>query len=120
MAVWHRKRLSSAEALSFFFIFSASSVDVLCRAAHGLLYVGNPKSASAWRIRKMTNRWQQVARIFESVVSRPAADRAALLDDACGDDSGLRREVESLLAEEHAPVLLDAPIAAAAHARLGD
>ena len=68
----------------------------------------------------MTTRWQQVAQIFESAVSRAPADRAAFVHAACRDDSALRREVESLLAEEHAPLLLDASIAAAAHALLGD
>ncbi|MEE9296018.1 MAG: protein kinase [Phycisphaerae bacterium] len=43
-------------------------------------------------------RWQRVGEVFDSAVTRDAAERAAFLADACGGDSDLRREVESLLA----------------------
>jgi tetratricopeptide (TPR) repeat protein len=36
--------------------------------------------------------------IFLAALAQPAADRAAFLVEACGDDAGLRKEVESLLA----------------------
>ena len=37
-------------------------------------------------------------RLYRSALHRPADRRAAFLDGACGDDSELRREVESLFA----------------------
>ena len=43
-------------------------------------------------------RWRQVKALFEAAVERPAAERAAFLAAAAGEDDGLRREVESLLA----------------------
>ena len=42
-------------------------------------------------------RWRQVEAVYEAVVARPAAERAAVLAELCGADQGLRREVESLL-----------------------
>jgi serine/threonine protein kinase/formylglycine-generating enzyme required for sulfatase activity len=51
-----------------------------------------------------------VQEIFESVVGRPDAERAALLDDACGNDGALRDEVEALLkAHDEARGFLEAP-----------
>jgi serine/threonine-protein kinase len=52
-------------------------------------------------------RWQQVARIYELAVDQDRATRDTFLADACAGDEGLRREVESLLREDDAPVLLD-------------
>ena len=48
-------------------------------------------------------RWQRIEEIVESAIDCAAPQRSALLDSACGDDSELRREVDSLLAmhEEH-------------------
>ena len=43
-------------------------------------------------------RWQRVGTVFHEAVEVDAAERARLLDRACGDDLELRREVESLLA----------------------
>ena len=42
-------------------------------------------------------RWREVEELFESAVSRPPEERAAFLDQACGEDEELRREIESLL-----------------------
>jgi serine/threonine-protein kinase len=61
-------------------------------------------------------RWQQVADVYEAALDREAAARGTFLDEACRDDAGLRREVESLLAQEHTSVIVDQgmlPIAAA-------
>ena len=44
--------------------------------------------------------WHDVARIFESAVGRSPAERAEFVRQACLGDSDLRREVESLLAED--------------------
>jgi non-specific serine/threonine protein kinase len=42
-------------------------------------------------------RWKQVNDLFQSTVERAPEERAAFLDEACHDDEGMRREVESLL-----------------------
>jgi len=53
--------------------------------------------------------WQQVDRLYHSALERPAAERAAFLDEACPDPD-LRREVESLLSFEAADgSLFDSP-----------
>ena len=41
--------------------------------------------------------WPKVKEIFEAALARPAAERAAFLDQACAGDQSLRQEVESLL-----------------------
>ena len=46
----------------------------------------------------MTDRWEQINRIYDEAVDVEEKNRAAFLEEACGDDSELRREVESLLA----------------------
>ncbi len=48
-------------------------------------------------------RWQQVREIFSSASELEAAARACHLDEACGEDADLRREVESLLAIHRTP-----------------
>ena len=42
--------------------------------------------------------WDRVKLILDLCLDLEPSDRASLLDEACGDDAGLRREVESLLA----------------------
>jgi hypothetical protein len=46
------------------------------------------------------NRWQQVDDIFHRAVELAPQARSAFLDETCGADRSLRREVESLLAYE--------------------
>jgi serine/threonine protein kinase len=46
------------------------------------------------------NRWQGVEEIFNRAVDLAPESRSAFLDEACGKDQSLRREVESLLAHE--------------------
>jgi eukaryotic-like serine/threonine-protein kinase len=43
-------------------------------------------------------RWREIERLYYEALDRDAAERAAFLNEACGGDEGLRREVESLLA----------------------
>jgi tetratricopeptide (TPR) repeat protein len=52
-------------------------------------------------------RWETIWAVFHEAVERTVDQRAAFLDEACGDDPDLRREVEELLAahEEGLPVL---------------
>ena len=44
------------------------------------------------------DRWQRVKQLVAEAVTRPPADRAAFLADACRDEAVLRHEVEALLA----------------------
>jgi len=55
-------------------------------------------------------RLRQVERMFHDARERPPGEREAFLARACADDSALRREVESLLAQPAG--IIDAPIAA--------
>jgi serine/threonine-protein kinase len=50
-------------------------------------------------------RWRQIEEIFQSAADRAPQSRSALLESACGEDTELRRDVESLLAlhENSAP-----------------
>ena len=42
--------------------------------------------------------WSEIKSVFLAALERPAGERAAFLDEACGgDDEALRREVEALL-----------------------
>ena len=44
-------------------------------------------------------RWRQITELFHAALARDARDRAAFLADACAGDEGMRREVESMLAQ---------------------
>jgi len=59
-------------------------------------------------------RWQDVARIYELVLDEDAATRDAFLSDACAGDEALRCEVESLLGQDAAGVVLDRSVWATA------
>src|SRR6185295_18952383 len=43
------------------------------------------------------DRWRKVDELFEAVLEREPKDRAAFLDQVCGSDEALRREVEKML-----------------------
>jgi TolB-like protein len=45
-------------------------------------------------------RWRQIESLFEAAHGRTAAERVRFLDEVCAGDQTLRREVESLLANE--------------------
>ena len=47
-----------------------------------------------------TDRWAQIAAIYESAIERQPDDRGHFLLEACAGDEDLRREVESLLAQD--------------------
>jgi eukaryotic-like serine/threonine-protein kinase len=53
------------------------------------------------------DRWQRVADLYNEALEREPGARGAFLADACGADADLRREVESLLAQEHTPLIVD-------------
>ena len=61
------------------------------------------------------DRWRQVEDLCHAALARAAEERAAFLAKACAGDDALRREVESLLAQEpHAAGFMSAPAAAVA------
>jgi serine/threonine protein kinase/cephalosporin-C deacetylase-like acetyl esterase len=72
-------------------------------------------------------RWRQIERLCHEALERESSGRAAFLDEACAGDADLRREVESLIAQESAGRdFLEAPtapqgegVALAPGARLG-
>jgi len=40
----------------------------------------------------------RISELFHAAVAKPAAERAAFVNEACGGDERLRRKVDSLLA----------------------
>jgi serine/threonine protein kinase/tetratricopeptide (TPR) repeat protein len=55
-------------------------------------------------------RWKQVNDLFQSAVERAPGERATFLHEACHNDEGLRREVESLLTSyERAENFIESP-----------
>jgi hypothetical protein len=55
-------------------------------------------------------RWQKIERLYHSALELAEGQRAAFLDQACGEDESLRREVASLLAQsEGEDSFLEAP-----------
>lgn len=56
-------------------------------------------------------RWENIERLYHAALERDPATWSSYLDDACGPDEDLRREVETLLAETPAgDGLLDQPL----------
>ena len=56
------------------------------------------------------DRWQQIEKVYHSALELAKNERPAFLEKACAGDEGLRREVESLLAdEEQARSFIEAP-----------
>ena len=43
------------------------------------------------------DRWARIDQLLDEVMDRPAAERSTFLDEACGEDIDLRREIQSLL-----------------------
>src|SRR5580704_6828885 len=55
-------------------------------------------------------RWRQIEQLYHSVLERDSSQRHAFLNEACGDDEALRREIELLLAHDTSrECLLDRP-----------
>jgi len=44
-----------------------------------------------------SERWRRIEELYHAAMARPGGERAAFLNQACGDDESLRRKVESLL-----------------------
>jgi len=58
----------------------------------------------------MNNHAERVTAVFEAAVLREPAERVSFLLEACADDSALRHEVESMLADVDRPVVIDRPV----------
>jgi serine/threonine-protein kinase len=68
----------------------------------------------------MRDREHELERICQAALEQPMAARAGFLAEACGDDEGLRLEVEALLArEDTAVVFLETPALAVAARVMG-
>lgn len=63
--------------------------------------------------------WDRLAEAFAALVALPAAERAAGLERACGQDVALRRRLEAMLHADAQAHLLDAGVAPAAAGLLG-
>jgi len=57
------------------------------------------------------DRWRRVDEILEAALELAADERPAFLAGACGGDTDLRREVESLLAHDRSDDFLEVPAA---------
>jgi hypothetical protein len=67
----------------------------------------------------MSADWSKVEQLFHEALKRAPAEREAFLRETCGGDEELRREVESLLAQEaEAERLMEQPAASAATQKL--
>ena len=54
--------------------------------------------------------WRRAEELFHAALERSPEDRRAFLDEACGEDTGLRRQVEMLVSkDEHAGSFLEKP-----------
>ena len=66
------------------------------------------------------DRWRLLERIYHETVERPIAERRAFLDSACADDDVLRKELESLLANEGLSLLEESVLDVAARDLVSD
>src|SRR6516164_9665342 len=61
------------------------------------------------KTRLSQDEWRRVEEVYHEALEHRAESGAAFVTAACGGDSSLRREVESLLAGDGAPALVDQP-----------
>ena len=61
-------------------------------------------------INVMNNHGERVTAVFEAAVLLEPAERLPFVREACADDSALRRQVESMLADVDQPVMIDRPV----------
>ena len=54
-------------------------------------------------MRMTPERWQQIEKLFHAALELKGQERSAFLEEACGNDESLRREVESLLGQKEKP-----------------
>jgi len=68
----------------------------------------------------MTERWQEIERLYHEALEREESQRTAFLRAACAEDDVLRQEVESLLAQESKAQFLETPALEAAAKALAE
>src|SRR5271167_2460221 len=61
-----------------------------------------------------SERWRRLEELYHAALEREPEARAAFLAGGCGGDEDLRREVESLLAQDGAGKILNQPLGAVA------
>jgi serine/threonine-protein kinase len=66
------------------------------------------------------DRWSHVAKLYQLAVEQEPADREAFLSEACAGDEALRGEVQSLLREDDASVVLDRSVWTLANRLFGE
>src|SRR5687767_6862676 len=54
--------------------------------------------------------WERIQEIYHSALALPRSDRDAFVAEACAGDSGLEREVKSLLKAHDLSGFLDSPV----------
>jgi eukaryotic-like serine/threonine-protein kinase len=70
---------------------------------------------SLWLYRTMNEQWRKIKETFQHAVELTASEREVYLNEACGDDSFVRQEVEALLSsDEQAGDFIASSIVAAA------
>src|SRR5262245_16631421 len=62
-----------------------------------------------------SERWQRLEQLYHFARERAPAERAAFLDDVCGGDTTLRRDLDSMLAQKDGSFLETPALMAAAH-----
>jgi len=66
-------------------------------------------------------RWRQVEDLFHAALERAPEERQAFLADACGEDAGLRLQVEQLISiDQRAGTRLETPVMEEVTAALDD
>ena len=66
-------------------------------------------------------RWRQVEDLFHAALERAPEERQAFLADACGEDAGLRLQVEQLISiDQRAGTRLETPVIEEVTAALDD
>src|SRR5262245_5101933 len=66
-------------------------------------------------------RWKRIERLYTAALERKASQRAAFLDETCGNDHALREEIESLLAcQAEAESFIEGPALGVAAQLLAD
>src|SRR5262245_37258524 len=64
-------------------------------------------------------RWKQISAIFYAARTHTGATREAFLNERCGSDADLRRDIESLLAQDRHASFLASPVTLPTGSRIG-
>lgn len=96
------------------FAATAASEDARSGVSPGELRSAGALDRSADRVQQpdpspTPERWERMGKLFEHVLGMPPESRGPHLERVCAGDSGLRHEVEALLAAHAQPGLLDRP-----------